>query len=226
MSFLVALFRKILQPILLATIIALLAAPIAPATSEELGRDNALAALASPASERRKEGVLELGRVGLMGDTDALVQALHDDDAAVRAAAEYAMWQIWLRSGDPEVDRLLASGMRSMEDGRMGAAVDAFTHVIEKRPDFAEGWNKRATAYFLMGDYDQSLEDCDETLKRNPDHFGALSGCGMIYAARDDLAHALEYFERALRINPNLKGVERGLELVRQKLEKRGKRSI
>jgi tetratricopeptide (TPR) repeat protein len=80
--------------------------------------------------------------------------------------------------------------------------------------------------YFLMGDYDQSLKDCDETLKRNPNHFGALSGCGAIYAQRDELDRALEYLERALEVNPNLEGVEEGLALVRQRLGSRGRQSI
>jgi tetratricopeptide (TPR) repeat protein len=104
--------------------------------------------------------------------------------------------------------------------------VDAFTRVIERQPDFAEGWNKRATVYFLIGDFDQSLADCDETLKRNPDHFGALSGCGMIYAQREELERAVEYFERALAVNPNLQGIEQGLALVRQRLGARAKQSI
>jgi len=110
-----------------------------------------------------------------------VLEALYDTDPEVRAHAEGAVWQLWSRSGDPEVDTLLKSGIRQMDDGHMGQAVETFTRITERRPDFAEGWNKRATAYYLMGDYDQSLKDCDEVIKRNPQHWGALSGYGQIY---------------------------------------------
>ena len=94
------------------------------------------------------------------------------------------------------------------------------------RPEFAEGWNKRATAYYLMGDLDQSLHDCDEVIRRNPNHFGALSGYGLIYVQRGELERALEYFERALAINPNMQGVQQSIELIQYRLGKEGKRSI
>jgi tetratricopeptide (TPR) repeat protein len=123
------------------------------------------------------------------------------------------------------VDGLLKSGIRRMDEGRMGPAVEDFTRIIELRPDFAEGWNKRATAYYLMGDYEQSLKDCDEVVKRNPHHFGALSGYGLIYVQRGELERALEYFERALEINPNMQGVEQSIELIRYRLGKSGKQS-
>src|SRR5205823_6190534 len=77
-----------------------------------------------------------------------------------------------------------------------------------RRPEFAEGWNKRATVYYLLGEYAKSLADCDEVLKRNPYHFGALSGYGMIYLQLDQPTRALEYFERALAVNPNLSSVQ------------------
>jgi tetratricopeptide (TPR) repeat protein len=77
-----------------------------------------------------------------------------------------------------------------------------------------------------MGDFDQSLKDCDEVIKRNPQHFGALSGYGMIYLRLGDLENALAYFERALEINPNLKGVEESIRLIRYKLRQSGKQDI
>ena len=85
-------------------------------------------------------------------------------------------------------------------------------------PSSPEGWNKRATAYYLMGDLDQSLHDCDEVMRRNPHHFGALSGYGLIYVQRGELERALEYFERALAINPNMQGVQQSIELIQYRL--------
>jgi tetratricopeptide (TPR) repeat protein len=207
----------------------LLAAVAGPCMAPALAastREEALAALGSDDAAQRRDAVLILGERGKAEDADPLLDALHDEDGSVRKLAEQLVWRVWTRAGDADVDALMKAGMRQMEEGRLGPAVDTFTRIIEKRPDFAEGWNKRATVYFLMGDYDQSLKDCDETLQRNPKHFGALSGCGAIYAQREELERALEFFERALEINPNLEGIEQGAALVRHRLGKSGKRSI
>ena len=191
-----------------------------------LGREQALAALASTDVEARRAAAEQLGEIGKMADADALLDALYDQDEMVRTLAEASVWQVWSRSGDARADALLQTGIRHMQDGQMGAAVDDFTHAIEIRPDFAEGWNKRATAYYLMGDLDQSLHDCDEVIRRNPNHFGALSGYGLIYVQRGELERALGYFERALAINPNMQGVQQSIELIEYRLGKEGKRSI
>jgi tetratricopeptide (TPR) repeat protein len=95
-----------------------------------------------------------------------------------------------------------------MNAGALDAGIATFTRVIELVPGFAEGWNKRATLYFLAGDFERSLRDCDEVLKRNPDHFGVLAGYGQIYAQLGEYEKALDYFRRALALNPNLEGVE------------------
>jgi tetratricopeptide (TPR) repeat protein len=197
---------------------------VAPAQADT--REDALEALSSSDAAQRRQAVLALGDSGTLQDADRLLDALHDEDGGVRKLAEQSVWRVWTRSGDAEVDALMQAGMRQMQEGRLGLAVDTFTRIIEKRPDFAEGWNKRATVYFLIGDYDQSLKDCDETLQRNPNHFGALSGCGAMYAQREELERALEYLERALEVNPNLDGIEQGVARVRHRLGQSGKRSI
>jgi len=86
--------------------------------------------------------------------------------------------------------------------------------VIELKPEFAEGWNKRATVYFLAGQYQRSLADCDQVIRRNPAHFGALSGYGQIYLHLGQPDKALEYFRRALAVNPNLDGVRSTIEAL------------
>jgi tetratricopeptide (TPR) repeat protein len=193
------------------------------AAAEIANREQALTAVQSPDPALRLGGVDALAQFGLPADAAVLLDELYDDSAEVRLHAQGAVWQVWSRSGDPEVDALLKAGIQQMEEGRMGLAVETFTRITERVPDFAEGWNKRATAYYLMGDYDQSLKDCDEVIKRNPQHFGALSGYGLIYIKRGELERALEYFERALEINPNLESVEQSIELIRYKLGKDGK---
>jgi tetratricopeptide (TPR) repeat protein len=197
-----------------------------PAVAEPGDREHALEALSGDDVQARRAAAIELGEAGKMADVDALLDALYDEDGGVRSLAEAAVWRVWSRSGDAQADALLESGIRRMNQRRMDAAVDDFTRVIEIRPEFAEGWNKRATAYYLMGDLDRSLHDCDEVIRRNPKHFGALSGYGLIYVQRGELERALEYFERALRINPNLQGVQQSIEVIRYRLGKEGKRSI
>jgi tetratricopeptide (TPR) repeat protein len=113
-----------------------------------------------------------------------------------------------------------------MEQGRHPDAAATFGEVIKQAPDFAEGWNKRATVYYLMGEYDRSLADCEEVVRRNPIHFGALSGFGLNYLEKGQLERAVEYFERALAVNPNLGQVEAALRQLREILIQRRRQSI
>lgn len=201
---------------------ALLVACALPAAAQT-PRQDALAALGGGHEdvEARRRAVVVLAEQGTMGDVPALVQALRDPDPGVRVLADQALWRVWSRSGDEEVDHLLAIGIEQMTQRLGEAAVATFTRVIERRPDFAEGWNKRATVYFLLGEYDRSLADCDEVLKRNPYHYGALSGYGMIYLRLDQPLLALPWFERALAINPNLPQLEETVEMLRALLVQR-----
>src|SRR5262245_25380143 len=213
--------NRLALPVLTALIVFNLTAVFA--ASEK--RNEAVAGLYNKDASVRRDAVDQLARVGTPADADLVIEALYDSDLEVRVHAEAAIWQLWSRSGDPEADRLLKSGIQRMEDGQLRQAVDAFTRVTERRPEFAEGWNKRATAYYLMGDYDHSLKDCAEVIKRNPQHFGALSGYGMIYMRLGRPETALGYFERALEINPNMKGVEESIKAIRYKL-RRGRQDI
>ena len=119
-----------------------------------------------------------------------------------------------------------AQGIALMQSGRLPESVAVFSDVIARAPGFAEGWNKRATAYYLMGELDRSLADCEEVVKRNPVHFGALSGFGLIYLQKEDLPKAAEYFEKALAVDPTLAQVEAVLERIREVLRQRRQQSI
>jgi tetratricopeptide (TPR) repeat protein len=194
------------------------------AYAQELAsREQALAALNSDSLAQRELALRWFLRSGSAGDAEVLLDHLAEGDQQLRADTEGAIWALWSRSGDADIDQLLQGGIRDMNQGRMAQAVETFTRVIERKPEFAEGWNKRATAYYLMDDLEQSLKDCDEVIKRNPRHFGALSGYGLIYIKRGELERALEYFERALAIDPNLHGVEESIEIIRYKMRKEGK---
>ena len=195
--------------------------------AEALTREEALAGLADRAdAEARRRGAAWLGEHGAMSDLSRLAGALRDRDPGVRASAESAMWEVWSRSGDAETDRLLVLGIEEMNARAGEAAVETFTEVIARRPEFAEGWNKRATVYYLLGEFEKSLADCDEVMKRNPYHFGALSGYGMIYLQLDRPERALAYFERALAVNPNLESVRASVDALRQLLIQRRKNTL
>jgi tetratricopeptide (TPR) repeat protein len=215
--------KLILIAIALACLIpALPAAADSPAPS----RAQALAALKKSDPQERRRGALGLETVGRMDDAPALLAALRDPDDLVRSIAEEALWAVWSRSGDARVDDLLRRGISEMDAERLGEAIATFTRVIELRPEFAEGWNKRATVYFLAGEYRRSLADCNEVIKRNPQHFGALSGYGQIYLQLDQPDKALEYFRRAIAVNPNLDDVQGIIERLEQLEARRRQRSI
>ena len=174
----------------------------------------------------RRQAVMALGEQGTLGDAPILVQALRDTDEGVRALADLALWAVFLRSGDPEVDRLTQEGIERIRRGDLEEAVALFSQIIARAPGFAEGYNKRATAYYLMGRHRESLEDCERTLARNPWHFGALSGMGLIYAALDEPRRALEAFEKALAVHPSLEGARRNAEALRELLAARRRNSL
>jgi tetratricopeptide (TPR) repeat protein len=195
-------------------------------TARASPRLRALAELGARDDSVRSGAIRQLAQVGTMADTPALVNVLHGPDPVARELAEAALWRIWSRSNDAGVDRLFERAMGHMGRGDVPRAVSLLTEVIRRKPNFAEGWNKRATLYFMMGEYRKSLRDCAEVIKRNPSHFGALAGFGQIYLRLEQPERALAYFERALQINPNMSGVERMVEQLRDALTRRADRTI
>ena len=194
------------------------------AAAAEQSREAALTTLESSSVEARANAAARLGEVGTMEDIAALLNSLRDDQETVRNSAEQSIWKIWARSGDPNVDRLYARGIREMNEGSFARAISTFSEIIKLKPDFAEGWNKRATLYYMTEQYDKSLEDCDEVMKRNPYHFGALSGYGHIHVEFRLYEQAIEYFQKALKINPNMGSVVRLIQRIEQLIkEQRGK---
>jgi tetratricopeptide (TPR) repeat protein len=210
----------------LALVLGVLATGAPAQTKVPLTREQVLSEINSPDVEMRRRAAAWLGELGVMADAPVLLAALSDGDEVVRVLAEHSIWQVWSRSGDADADSLLQIGIDQMNNGDGSAAVETFSKVIQKKPDFAEAWNKRATVYFLMGENEKSLKDCDEVIKRNPSHFGALAGYGQIYLRLDQPERALAYFRRALRINPNMRGVQQVIPELEQLLTERRKGTI
>ena len=212
---------------MLITIVAALTLAAGPLEAAQgQSREAAVQALAKPDARVRREAASRLGEIGTMAEARALVRALKDPDDETRENAEHSLWQIWSRSGDAAIDRLYAVGIHQMEEGELTDAIATFTKIIERKPDFAEAWNKRATLYFLVGELRKSLADCDEVMKRNPYHFGALAGYSQIYIRLEYYERALDYARRALEVNPNMDGVRRSLMMLEHVQEQRRQQTI
>ncbi len=212
----------------LLTITLTCAAPAAFPQSPKLpsGYAQAVADLENVTPERRAGAILWLSAHGRMADQPLLVKRLRDENEIVRGIAEQGLWQLWSRSGDAAIDRLMATGIEHMQAARFKEAIATFSDAIRRRPAFAEGWNKRATAHYLAGDFRRSLADCDEVMKRNPFHFGALSGYGQIYFQLGEHEKALLYWRRALEVNPNMQGVEANIRGIEELFKEKKGRTI
>ena len=207
-------------------LLVLLWAPIASAQpSAYANRAEAIKALADPAADRRAEAVIWIARNGTGSDDRVLRPRLADDDPQVRDLAEQAMWRLWGRSGDAAVDVLMAQGDEALSAGQLEQAIAIYASVIRSKPAYAEGWNKRATAYFLAGDFKRSLADCDQVMKRKSYHFGALAGYGQIYFQMKRYDKAIGYWRRALDANPNMTGMEANIETAQKLLVEQRKHS-
>ena len=134
---------------------------------------------------------------------DGLFEALGEaDDAAEAARLEGEIWRLWLEAPDEDASLLLDGVQRAMAQGDPARALELADRLVELAPDYAEGWNKRATILYVMGDDDASVADIRETLVREPRHFGAISGLGQIFLRRGEPGAALEAFEEVARLSP------------------------
>jgi len=133
-------------------------------------------------------------------------------------SVERQIVRIWLQSGSPTIDLLMRRAIGAMQDKDYPLALDYLDSVTMLKPDYAEGWNKRATVYYLMDDYGQSIADIEHVLALEPRHFGALSGLGHILEDIGEDKRALEVFDRALEIHPNLTEIRKSADKLRKHL--------
>ena len=159
---------------------------------------------------------LQRGDKGMSLDRlfDALKAAPDNESAKY---VENRIWSMWLAT-DSDTTTLLMSRVKTAVDAKdLDLGIKLLSAVIEIKPDYVEAWNRRATLYYMKKDYDHSIGDIEQVLKREPRHFGALSGLGMIFQELGDDKAALGAFRRALAVHPHL---ERIPELVKQLTEK------
>ena len=172
--------------------------------------------LRNPDCEARKVAALSLSLVGCRKCLPELSKILKDPDPVTNQMAEHAMWSIWFRLGSPKANCELRHGVEAMNRQRMDEAIARFSAAIEACDEFAEAWNQRATAYYLMEKYERSVVDARQAVARNPNHFGAWAGLGHCFAHLKRFDEAIEAYERALEINPNLECLAEAIAELRQ----------
>ena len=181
------------------------------ASEEKLNYQQARKALSDAEPQRRINGMVQLAKLGTAKDADAVYALLDDAQPAVRQVALATVWRLWGKSGDAAIDKLYQ---------------EVFSDIIAKRPAFAEAWNKRATIYYMTGEYELSMQDCEEVIKRLPEHFGALVGYAQMLAERSQPERALALMERASKINPYLANAELMMAALRIQIENKRKNMI
>jgi tetratricopeptide (TPR) repeat protein len=140
------------------------------------------------------------------------------DDASAKAV-EDRIWAVWTGAGNETTNLLMSRAKKAADDKDYDLAIRMLSSIIEIKPDFTEAWNRRATVYFLKKDYVNSMADIGKVLAREPRHFAALSGLGLIMQDIGDDKHALEAYRKALEIYPRLKGMEEKVKTLKEKVE-------
>ena len=152
---------------------------------------------------------------------DTLFVRLHEaQNWAEARPVEGRIWSIWLESEDEKLDTIMRQGILAMNARDYSGALEAFNAVIREAPDFAEGWNKRATLYWLMGELQKSIDDIERTLALEPRHFGALSGLGMIRKKQERPNEAIQAYKRALEIYPTMPNATDQIKVLEEQLGK------
>jgi tetratricopeptide (TPR) repeat protein len=181
---------------------------------------------AAPPKQQKKlpEAPGKLPKVGVdrTRGLDFLFGALRAaPDEASAKHVEARIWALWLQTPSDTAALLMMRAKAAMDAQQMDVALKLLDAVVKLRPDYVEGWNRRATLYYLRNDYTHSLQDIEQVLIREPRHFGALAGLGMIMQDLGDERRALDAFRKALAINPHLDKVPELVKTLSEKVEGR-----
>ncbi len=171
--------------------------------------------LSSVTVEDQKAPAVELTKAERI---DALFETLKtsaDKDAAKEA--ESTILRLWLESDSDTVDLLMTWALGAMQEKHYPRALDFLDRIVVMKPDYVEGWNKRATVYYMMEDYGASIADIGQVLALEPRHFGALSGLGMIMRSLGDDKRAMIAYRQALAVDPYLDSTQESLDELEAK---------
>ncbi|MDG3008008.1 tetratricopeptide repeat protein [Paludisphaera mucosa] len=180
---------------------------------------------ASPQVAARRGAVLALGVMGTFDGCNTLLgRALRDDDPVVRTMAERALWVVWFRADAPENNQALEEVRTLAAAERLDEAVDRASRLVARAPRFAEAYNQRAIAYFKLGRFAESAEDCIRTLTLNPYHIGALGGLAQCQLELDQPREALKTLRRGLKLQPHSEALTENVRRLEARLESDGPR--
>jgi tetratricopeptide (TPR) repeat protein len=142
-------------------------------------------------------------------------------DEASAKHVEARIWALWMQTPSDTAALLMSRAKAAMDAKQADVALKLLDAVIKLRPEYVEAWNRRATLYYMQNDYSHSLEDIEQVLSREPRHFGALAGLGMIMQDLGDDRRALDAFRKALAVNPHLEKVPELVKTLTEKVEGR-----
>jgi Flp pilus assembly protein TadD len=148
---------------------------------------------------------------------DTLLSQLAEPDRGDWAAIENQIMRIWSRSGSEAMDMLLRRGRDAIEAEDYATAVEHLTALTDHAPDFAEGWNARATAFYMQGEFSLALADVERVLALNPRHYRAMSGLGFMLEDMGETEHALTAFRAAEALNPHMPDVRSAIERLERR---------
>ena len=178
----------------------------------------------APPGKQKKlpEAPAKLPKVDRGKNLDFLFGALKAaPDEASAKHVEARIWAIWIQTPSDTAALLMARAKTAVDGQKIDVAIKLLDSVVKLRPDYIEAWNRRATLYYMKNDYARSLADIREVLTREPRHFGALAGLGMIMQEVGDEKRALEAYRKALAINPHLEKIPDQVKALTEKVEGR-----
>ena len=175
--------------------------------------------LNSKHTDAKKVALLALGLVAPSCCIPDVAQQLRDEDPMVNEMAEHALWMVWFRAGSTSANHELARGAQAIGRKDFEHAITHFDRAIAECPKFAEAYNQRAIALYLMERYEESVEHCRRAVELMPCHFGALAGLGHCYAHMDQPREAIESYQRALDVNPHLECIRQTIEELKKKIQ-------
>ncbi|KUM23237.1 hypothetical protein AU467_09795 [Mesorhizobium loti] len=203
--------------ILFASFAAILLSGVASPTSAEDQATQPSAASPPPAITPPPVASTRQGRLDQLF-TD--LKRERNEKAAERIAGR--IWNEWNQSGSASIDLMMQWAQKATEDQKFDVALDFLDQVVTLQPDYAEGWNRRATVHFLMKNYGKSMSDIDHTLHLEPRHFGALSGLAQIMAETGHKQSALEAWQKVLTIYPMMRSAQDQVSTLSEELAGEG----
>ncbi|WP_422004228.1 tetratricopeptide repeat protein [Pyruvatibacter mobilis] len=156
-------------------------------------------------------------------DLDGLFDKLAEAESPAEAdLIENEIWRLWLQSGSATVDLMVARGTEALRSQDYAVALDLFSMAVELAPDYPEGWNKRATLYYVIDDYEAAISDISQVLVREPRHWAALMGLAVMMDDLDRKDAALTAYRQAVAINPQLDDAHEAIKRLEVEVEGRG----